>query len=100
MARLQVSEAILLAPSEWLYHYLLGLVEQADGNFDRARESLETAVRLNPSAVDALNRLGNLAMARQDYTEAVRQFKKASQLKPRERAYQQNLKTAERLAGR
>ena len=99
-ARLQVREAIMLAPSEWLYHYLLGLVEQDDGKLDRARESLETAVRLNPSAADAFNRLGNLAMARQDYAEAVRHFKKASQLEPRETAYQLNLKTAKCLAQR
>jgi tetratricopeptide (TPR) repeat protein len=99
-ARLQAREAILVAPAEWLYHYLLGLVEQADGNVDPARESLETAVRLNPSAAQAFNQLGNLAMTRQDYAEAVRQFRKASQLEPHEAAYQLNLKTAERLMER
>jgi tetratricopeptide (TPR) repeat protein len=61
-ARNYAEEAISLAPSQWLYHYLLGLVETRAGNTERARASLETALKLNPGgaeirrALDAIRR--------------------------------------------
>jgi cytochrome c-type biogenesis protein CcmH/NrfG len=75
---------------------LLGLVEKASGNLDAARDSFETAIRLNPSAADPFNQLGNLAMGRDDFTQAVRYFENATRLDPRELAYQLNLDAAQR----
>jgi tetratricopeptide (TPR) repeat protein len=49
-ARNYAEEAISLAPSQWLYHYLLGLIETRAGKTERARASLETALKLNPAA--------------------------------------------------
>jgi tetratricopeptide (TPR) repeat protein len=93
-ARRYVAEAIALAPSEWRYHYLLGLVEKAAGRPDAARDSFETTVRLNPSAADPFNQLGNLAMGNHDFAGASRYFEKAARLDPDEQAYQLNLNAA------
>jgi tetratricopeptide (TPR) repeat protein len=49
-ARNYAEEAISLAPSQWLYHYLLGLIDGRAGKIERARASLETALKLNPAA--------------------------------------------------
>lgn len=95
-ARRHVREAIAIAPAEWLYHYLLGLVEEASGRLDMARQSLETAVRLNSSAADAFNQLGNIAMTRQDFAEAKRRFEQAIRLDPHETAYRLNREAAQR----
>jgi len=59
-ARARVEEAIELSPSEWLYHYLLGLVEKDSGAAERARSSFENALRLNPSAREAEKQLEGL----------------------------------------
>lgn len=48
-ARLCVQQAIQIAPSEWVYHFLLGLTETDSGRLLQARQSLEVAARLNPS---------------------------------------------------
>ena len=95
-ARRYAREAIAIVPSEWRYHYLLGLVEKASGKPDAARDSFETTIRLNPAAADSFNQLGNLAMGRDDFTGAVQYFEEAARLDPRELAYQLNLDAAQR----
>ncbi len=97
LARSNTRAALELAPAEWTYHYLLGLIEKDSGAFERARKSLETAVRLNPSAAEAFNQLGDLAMRRGDYAEAVQNFKEAKRINPRESAYELNLRSAQRM---
>ncbi|MDQ6663186.1 MAG: tetratricopeptide repeat protein [Acidobacteriota bacterium] len=100
-ARQFARRAVAIAPAEWLYHYLLGLIENASGRLDPAHDSFETAVRLNPSAADAFNQLGNIAMSRQDFVEAKQNFEKASLLDPRETTYQVNRDAAKlRLANK
>ena len=79
------------------YHYLLGLVEKASGRLEVAGDCFKTVLRLNPSAADAINQLGTLAMSRRDFAEAIRYFDKAARLDPRETAYQLNLEAAQRL---
>ena len=61
VARDYAQEAVALTPSEWLYHFLFGLIESRTGHWHQARISLEVAVRLNPSAADAYNALGEVA---------------------------------------
>ncbi|PYT20222.1 MAG: hypothetical protein DMG57_42875 [Acidobacteria bacterium] len=97
-ARDYVSKAVVLAPSEWRYHYLLGLIEKSSGKPDSARASLETTIRLNPSAADAFNQLGDLAMRRRDFADAIRNFEKAVQLDSRDTAFQLNLRAAQQRA--
>jgi len=86
--------AISAAPSEWLYHYLLGLIQKSSGELDPAHKSLETAVRLNPLGADAFNQLGDLAMRRKDFAGAIRNFEAAARLEPRVMAYRLNLEAA------
>lgn len=99
-ARGHVEQAIFLAPSEWMYHYLLALIEESEGKTKAQKESLDAVVRLNPSFADAFNRLGNLAVSNRDYLEAIRNYRKAIQLEPGEKAYQLNLATAQSKAGK
>jgi tetratricopeptide (TPR) repeat protein len=93
-AEASIRDAIKLAPSQWDYHYLQGLIEKGVGQFGPARQSLETAVRLNPSAAEAHNQLGDLAMRRNDFTTAVQEFTRAAQLAPEESSYRTNLENA------
>lgn len=96
-ARQNARLAIGLAPSEYLYHYLSGLIDKDSGRLDAARTSFETAIKLNPSAAESFNQLGNLAMAHRRFPEATQFFKKAAQLDQREPAYQLNLEAAQKL---
>jgi Flp pilus assembly protein TadD len=95
-ARSAIRDAIALAPSQWNYHYLEGLIETGIGDFSSARNSLETALELNPSSAEAHNQLGDLCMQREDFASAVREFSSAAQLAPQETAYQTNLAEAKR----
>ncbi|MDQ6678062.1 MAG: tetratricopeptide repeat protein [Acidobacteriota bacterium] len=52
IARNYAEEAISLAPSKWLNHYLLGLIEIQNKSWQQARASLQIAAQLNPSAVE------------------------------------------------
>ncbi|MDQ2776264.1 MAG: tetratricopeptide repeat protein [Acidobacteriota bacterium] len=97
-AQVSIREAIRLAPSQWEYHYLQGLIQKGVGQFAPARESLETAVRLNPSAAEAHNQLGDLAMRRNDFSTAVEEFSRAVRLAPQETVYRSQLENAKRLA--
>ena len=94
LARSYAQEAIGLKPSEWLYHYLLGLIEKRSGRWAQARTSLETAARLNASAAEVHNALGELALQERDTQRAIESFKRATQLDPKEPAYKINLDAA------
>jgi len=93
-----VRVAIQMAPSEWSYYYLQGLIEISSSRPEAAQKSLETAVHLNPSAADVFSQLGNLAMQRDDYGQAIQKFQEAARLNPNEPSYRLNLEKAESLA--
>ena len=99
-ARDSVRTAIDLAPSEYIYHYLSGLIEKDSGSPETARKSFETTIMLKPSAADGFNQLGILAMSGRRFAEAIRLFERASQLDPAEPAYQVNLKVAQELGAK
>jgi tetratricopeptide (TPR) repeat protein len=100
LARNYAQEAISLAPSEWLYHYLLGLVERADGRRLQARSSLEIALKLNASAAEVHNALGELALDENDPERAVACFQRASDLDPKQPSYREHLASAKRQVQR
>jgi Tfp pilus assembly protein PilF len=93
-AREYASQAIRIAPSEWLYHFLLGSIEKGAGNAEKAQQSFDTAAQLNPRAAPVQNALGELALNRREWKQAVVNFERASQLEPQESLYRQNLETA------
>ena len=99
LAREYAQEAISLAPSEWLYHFLLGLAESREGHWRQARSSLEIAVKLNPCAADAHNALGEASLREGDVERAIASFEKASQLDPHQEAYRLNLEAVRKAAG-
>ncbi len=98
-ARLCIEAAIARAPSEWHYHYLLGLIEKESRNSVQALHSLEKAVQLNPKAAEAYNQIGNLALPQNDWFRAIENFKRAIEIDPRQSAYRLNLAAAYRAAG-
>ena len=100
LARNYAQEAITLAPSEWLYHYLLGLVELASRRWQPSRSSLDIAARLNPSAAEVHNALGQVALREDDPRRAIESFERAVELDPEQPAYRLNLESARRAANR
>jgi len=94
LAQGYAQEAVSLAPSEWLYHYLSGLIASRAGKWPQARIHLETAERLNPSAAEVQNALGEVAQHQGDLRRAVAAFQRAVELKPDEPAYRLNLEAA------
>ncbi len=63
IARNYAEEAVNLAPSVWLYHYLLGLIEIQTKSWQQARASLQIASKLNPSAAEVQAALKELGVA-------------------------------------
>lgn len=96
-ARRSAARAIELVPSEWMYHYLLGLIDADTQQLEAARRSLETAAGLDPSRAEVQDTLGRLAMRRGDVAEAVRRFEKAAALNAQEPVYRRNLEAAKGL---
>jgi tetratricopeptide (TPR) repeat protein len=94
-ARSYAQEAISLAPTAWLYHYLLGLVEKSASRRREARESLELAIKLNTSAAEAHDALGELALEEGTVKEAVASFQRAVELDSRA-SYREHLAAAKR----
>jgi Flp pilus assembly protein TadD len=47
-------------PKNPIYHYHLGLAHSKNGEIDRARRSLQTALKLNPALTDAQQALASL----------------------------------------
>ena len=99
-AREDVEAAIGLAPAEWSYQYLAGLIAESTGRLDEATNRLSTAARLNPARAELFNELGNVAMAQRNYSEAAREFEAAAKLDRNEPAYETNARTAKQLAGK
>jgi tetratricopeptide (TPR) repeat protein len=97
-ARDAIEEATALAPSEWVYRLLAGLIEGRSGRLENARRSLDLAIRLNPSAADAHNALGEVALRLGDVKSAEASFQKAAELDPAQPVYRANLELA-RKAG-
>lgn len=93
-ARADALQAVKIAPSEWLYHFLLGLANQSLGNRQEAQSSLQTALRLNPSAAPVHNALGELALQENDPQRAIISFERAVELDSQQPAYRTNLDTA------
>jgi Flp pilus assembly protein TadD len=100
VARSYAEEAISLAPSEWLYHYLLGLIETRSKRWVRARGSLEIALRLNASSADLYDALGQVALGEGDPKRAVVSFQRAAELDPKQESYRLNLEAAKRAASK
>ena len=96
-ARNYAEEALSLAPSEWVYHYLLGSIAFSTRQWQQARSSLETAVQLNPGAPEAHNALGEVWLERGDRERAIASFQRAAELDPKEQAYRLNLEAARRI---
>jgi tetratricopeptide (TPR) repeat protein len=95
-AREYVQAAISISPATWLYHYLLGLVERADGRTTEARASLEVAAKLEPKEAPVWNTLGEVLLEQREAKAAAAAFQKAVELSPGDETYKRNLDAARR----
>lgn len=91
VAREYVQAAISISPATWLYHYLLGLVEQSAHRFADAKASLEMAAQLQPTEAPVFNALGEVLREQGDRRGAAVAFERAVKLAPGEAAFRQNL---------
>ena len=94
VAREYVQAAISISPATWLYHYLLGLVEQNANRLADARASLEVAAKLQPTEAPVFNALGQVLLAQGERLAAVAAFETAVKLAPADPAFRQNLESA------
>lgn len=94
VAREYAQAAISISPSTWLYHYLLGLVEQNAGRLADAKASLEVAAKLGPKEAPVFNALGEVLQAQGDRKSAIDAFATAAKLAPADTAIQKNLEAA------
>jgi len=79
-AREYAQAAISISPATWLYHYLLGLVEQSANRLSDARASLEVAAKLQPTEAPVFNALGQVLQAQGDAKAAAAAFETAAKL--------------------
>lgn len=82
--------AISISPAVWLYHYLLGLVEQSAGRWADARTSLELAAKLQPAEAPVFNALGEVLREQGEQAGALAAFEKAVSLAPGNAAFRKN----------
>jgi tetratricopeptide (TPR) repeat protein len=99
-AREDVEAAIAVAPGEWTYQYLAGLIDEKTGRPEEAAKRLAIAARLHPNDAELFNEMGKAAMARRKYEEAARDFDAAARLDQHEPAYATNARAARQLAGK
>ena len=95
-AREYAQAAISISPSTWLYHYLLGLVEQKAQRPADAKTSLEVAAKLQPSEAPVFNALGGVLLELGDRSAAIAAFERAVALAPDDAAFRLNLESAKK----
>jgi superkiller protein 3 len=95
-AREYVQAAISISPATWLYHYLLGLVERSANRLTDARESLETAAKLQSTEAPVFNALGEVLLQQGERQAAIAAYEKAVKLAPNDATFRQNLESARR----
>lgn len=76
-AREYAQVAVAISPATWLYHYLLGLVEQSSKRFPDARASLQVAAQLKPDEAPVFQALGEVLMELGERDAANAAFAKA-----------------------
>jgi len=96
LAREYVQAALSVSPATWLYHYLLGLVEQSTNHMADAKASLEVAARLQPTEAPVFHSLGQVLLALEQRDAAVAAFETAVKLAPDNAAFQKDLDLSKR----
>jgi len=81
-AIIEYQRVISVAPTNSVAIQLLGACYLQLNNFDKARESLESAITLDPNYADAFHNLARLDEAEHDLDAAERNYKRAHALAP------------------
>lgn len=79
-------KAVELLPTETRPRTLLGVAQERSGDFASAADSLEGALRLNPSDQETLVQLGNLYLQLKRFGDAETQFRSALEKQPKSSA--------------
>lgn len=95
-AREYVQAAISISPANWLFHYLLGLIEKSANHLNEAKTSLELAAKLNSQDAGVFNALGEVVLEQGDKKAAIAFFEKATRLAPNDPRFRENLAFARR----
>ena len=67
-------ESATLNPADASAHYNLGLIHQARGELDAARQRFERALEIDPEEIDASYQLGRIARQQKRYVDAIQNF--------------------------
>ncbi|MCX5697707.1 MAG: tetratricopeptide repeat protein, partial [Candidatus Omnitrophica bacterium] len=82
------------AKEEAAHHYATGNYFYSKGEYEKALQPYQEAIRLEPSNATYQNKLGNTFFALGRFPEAVRCYQEAVRLEPNEVIYQHNLGSA------
>ena len=96
LAREYIQAAISISPATWLYHYLLGLVEQSANHMADAKASLEVAARLQPTEAPVFHSLGQVLLSLEERDAAIAAFETAVKLAPDNAAFRKDLDLSKR----
>lgn len=75
-------KAVQLAPSYSVY-YLLGLIYANQGQFEKAAEAYEQALKLNAKSYEAWHQLGKVYATTLHFDKAAEAYQKAAELNPK-----------------
>lgn len=81
-AKAYIAKALALDPKPARIHFFKAMTEKADGDYDKAIETLLYVESLYPKDRVVLNQLGRLQFLRRDYRQAVRHLERAIQVDP------------------
>ena len=86
--------SVALAPDTAEIHHNLGIcyARQAEADLEAARRYVQEAIRLDPNVASYYNTLALIDFRRGDYPQAEKSIRKALELEPENRNYQQGLK--------
>ena len=80
-------EALSIEPKNPKLYEKIGRLYMRNKNYDQARDTLRFASRLSPNDASVVTSLGEIAMARAEYADAITYFQHAVSLRPRSPRY-------------
>jgi len=81
-------ELATLNPADASAHYNLGLIHQARGELEAARERFAKSIEIDPEEIDASYQLGRIARAQQRYADAIQHFEQVVSRNPAHAQYE------------
>ncbi len=86
-----LTKSLINAQNKAAAYFYLGEVQFELGQFSKALQTFQQAIRLQPNHSDAYFKLGKTFSAAGNFEMAIKNFRRATQLKPEEPAYLESL---------